>query len=173
MVKLLLGLYMLGVLLIVGFLADGTRTDWTEPEAVAPASSDEAFVRQAALNAVAQVEASRIAVERASSGDVRQFALHVLEVQQPLLEDLQQLATERGLDLPTPRDVGALAAIESESFDRDYLEQQIALHERLIETSASVASVGDADLRVYAWASATLAHQRLDRARALLAGSAK
>ena len=159
---------MIGVLCVVGFLADA-RDPAPETSSATSGTTEASFLQRAALNGISQIELGRLAAEHGSNGEVRQLGHQIVAMQTPLLEDLHDLATARGVEI---------AGLSSDAhhvelgpnLDREILEEQIALHEAALELLSGEAAAGiDSDLRVYAWASATMTGQRLERARELLA----
>ena len=168
MVRIFIALYMIGVLCVIGFLADARDPAPGASSAIA-GEADASFLQRAALNGIAQIELGRLAAERATDGEVRQLGHQIVAMHTPLLEDLHGLAAARGIEIAalSSADHGVVVG---QDFDREFLEEQIVLHERAIELLSEEASAGaDSDLRVYAWASATMTGQRLARARQLLA----
>jgi predicted outer membrane protein len=160
--KFLAALYLAGVVCVVGIIITGTASN---EAAVAPTSAAEAFVRQSALNGMSQIELGEAVGRQAVNGEVRQLAMQIVENQLPLQSDLGQLAAERGIAMPAQRESDVLVVAGS---DRELLDRIIALHERALEICNGEVSRGlDPDLRVYAWATATLVEHRLEQARSL------
>jgi putative membrane protein len=99
---------------------------------------DQRFVAEAVPAGLAEVELSRLAAERASRDDVRAFAQRMVDDHSQTNERLLAFARHYQIDAPT-RPTGdhaqtkaALAQLEGVAFDRAYMQNQVAAHERQI-----------------------------------------
>jgi putative membrane protein len=138
------------------------------PAASAPASAASAaaglskadldFVRDAAQAGHAEVEGSRLAIEKAVNTVVRGYAQQMVDDHGKALQELAALAAAKGVAMPTEPSVaqkariGMLSAGDGSSFDRRYASTLgVAAHQdaiRLFEKAAAEAT--DPDVRAYA-----------------------
>lgn len=90
------------------------------------AAADKAFFMKAAQSGMLEVEASKLAQDRASSPDVKQFADMMVKDHGAADAELKQLAMARGVDLPQKLDAAHQAKLDKLSkakgpeFDRLY-----------------------------------------------------
>src|SRR5690606_6872596 len=103
--------------------------------------ADEAFVNQAAQNGHAEVEASKLAMEKASDPKVKEFAKHMIDDHTKANKELEALASSKGVDLPDGpsllqkgKSKLMLSTADGENFDRRYAESMgVEAHEDNIE----------------------------------------
>jgi predicted outer membrane protein len=136
---------------------------------------DAAFVQEAALDGLAQLDVCYDALAQSRRRDVRAFALDTANLRAPALKDLEQLATVR--EIAFPRSLVDYPAYiperpwesEGTSFDVEFMRDQVRRHEQVVETYEREAVDGvDPTVRSYAWANILQLRQRLTRARAIL-----
>jgi len=145
----------------------------------AGAVTDDAFVTNAAIGGMYEVEAGRIAAERSSNAGVKALGQRMVTDHGKANDELKPIAAALNLAVPAALDqrhqglIDNLRGATDQDFDRVYLQQQEAAHN---ETNALLTafsqSPGNAELK--AWAAKTLpvihAHQeavdRLDEADA-------
>src|SRR3954469_24344004 len=63
-------------------------------------ATDKKFIRQAAEGGMAEVELGRLATEKASSEDVKKFGERMVNDQSKANDELKQIASSKGVDLP-------------------------------------------------------------------------
>src|SRR5690606_16921478 len=90
--------------------------------------ADEGFISQAAQNGHAEVEASKMALEKASDPKVKEFAKHMVEDHTKANEELRSLASSKGVELPDGpsllqkgKSKLMLSTADGEDFDRRYM----------------------------------------------------
>lgn len=138
---------------------------------------DREFMRQAAHNGLAEVEASELAQRKATRGDVKAFAGKMIDDHTKANEELQRLAASKNLALPVQPSMpqrsamNTLRSVEGEDFDRAYAEHfGLRAHEaaiRLFENAAAKAR--NAQVRAYARAQLPALKEHLSMAKALRA----
>jgi putative membrane protein len=125
------------------------------------ASSDRDFVMTAAHDGMMEVEMGRMAVERASSDDVKQFGQRMIDDHSKANEELMRIATSKGLTVPaqmdakhqadmdkTKADMGKMTGAD---FDRHYISMMVKDHEKAVRLFEEQANNGkDADLKSFA-----------------------
>ena len=123
--------------------------------------SDKEFVIQAAYSGAAEVAAGLIGVSAARNQTVRNFAQRMVTDHGRNNEELQKLATAKGLALPTAladehqEAVDRLQDTAGADFDRAFMQQMVAGHQKAVAMfEAAERTVEDVDLR--AWIGRTL-----------------
>jgi len=119
---------------------------------------DKLFLASAAAAGLAEVEASRLALERATDPKVKDFARHMIKEHERLNEQLRRIAADKGIGIAPevhgdPRDeLEALRRLSGKDFDAAYVKnfgfdahkKATVLYERQIREGR------DADLKAYA-----------------------
>jgi putative membrane protein len=88
---------------------------------------DKLFLANAAATGLAEVEAGRLALQKADNPKVKDFARHVIREYTRLNEELRQIAAEKGIGIDRevhgePRDdLQRLRALSGEEFDAAYV----------------------------------------------------
>jgi putative membrane protein len=104
------------------------------PSAKAPVKAgvdrkDERFIQQAARAAHAEIAAGRLAAARGSSGEVKAFALEVVEHHARANHELEEFAIKKGVTWPTAphwwqqRELKKLNSLAGHDFDRRYMQE--------------------------------------------------
>ncbi|HRD46736.1 MAG TPA: DUF4142 domain-containing protein [Caulobacter sp.] len=173
--------------LSLSLAACGQKTDRTEavapdanPAATVPTPADETaapdFVAKAAASDMFEVEAGKIALERSSNAQVKDFAQMMVEGHTKTTANLKAAIAASGLTLtpPTalPDDKSAmladLRAVDAKDFDRKYMDGQVDAHQATLDLMARYAEGGDNEtLKSAAQATAPIVQQHLDKARAI------
>ena len=127
----------------------------------AVAASDRAFVREAAIGGMAEVDLGNLAKEKASSPDVKQFGERMATDHGKANDELKQWASEKNVTLPAELDAkhkathDRLAKLLGDAFDKAYMRDMVADHkEDVAKFKKQSTSAKDADLK--AWAGKTL-----------------
>lgn len=139
------------------------------------AEDDAGFLRQAAHNGLAEVEASRLALQKAEDARVRAYARQMVEEHTRAHEALAQLAGERGVALPQAPDatqqakLQALGALDGAAFDARYVEEMgVKAHEQTIALFQRGASnARDPQIKAFASGQLPVLQRHLERAREL------
>ncbi len=127
----------------------------------AGATTDAGFVANAAIGGLYEVEAGRIAMERARNPAIKRIGQMMVTDHSKAGDALKPIATAAGLTLPTSLDqrhqglIDNLRGATDQDFDRVYLQQQEAAHNEtaaLLETYGRVG--GNEALK--GWAAQTL-----------------
>jgi putative membrane protein len=130
------------------------------------------FVRAQLTLGEKQVGLARLASERATRPAVKQFAEELVRDHQQAGDSLRQIAAKQSVTTTTTAEqLGVererLSQLSGAQFEREYLDETIADHERAIADLEKATSSEDAAVRQ--WATATLPIQRrhLEQAQAL------
>jgi putative membrane protein len=114
--------------------------------------SDADFVRDVAIKQLAGIELSRMALEKATSPQIKTFAQTLVADQETALENLKTAVSGQPIEWPAEPDekhrknAGDLAKLEGGDFDRDYLKGVIAGHQDLaakLESRLDVQSLSE------------------------------
>lgn len=139
--------------------SSGTSTQQSDASSSAKISDrDEKMIKQIAESHLAEINAGKLAQDKASSDEVKSFAKKMVDDHTRALDDLKQLAQSKSITLPTEPSREQMAqekklqALSGEKFDRQYLQQAgDRAHKdthRLLQRAASRAE--DSDLKNYA-----------------------
>lgn len=100
------------------------------------ASSDAMFVKKAARGGLAEVELGQLAVQKASSEEVKKFGQRMVDDHGKANEQLKQVAAQEHIELPT--EPGAqekatkarLEKLSGEQFDKAYMSDMVKDHQK-------------------------------------------
>jgi putative membrane protein len=159
--------------------AGQTQTKETA-NAVAPA--DRAFVREAAIGGMAEVDLGQLAASKAESPDVKQFGQRMVDDHGKANDELKSWASQKNVTLPTELDAkhkaehAKLEKLSGAAFDRAYMASMVADHNKDVAAFTRESKTAkDADLK--AWAAKTLPtlqeHQKMAKTINAKVGTAK
>lgn len=118
---------------------------------------DLAFMNDAAPGGMAEVELGRLAVKRAASKEVKQFAERMIADHSKAGEALKQLAQQKKVMLPQDVNpnhkeaIDKLSTLSGAEFDREYVTAMVEDHVKDVTAFESVAKGAvDADVKAYA-----------------------
>jgi putative membrane protein len=136
---------------------DQTGYSRTEPGAASTPASDQQFVTTATQANLAEIDAGRLAKERASNADVQKYAQQMIDDHGKANRELSDIAKKKGFTVPEQTDddhkkmAADLAELNGSDFDRKYIGMMVKDHVKavaLFEENAKLAK--DADLRAFA-----------------------
>ena len=122
---------------------------------------DKEFVSKAGMGGLAEVQMGNLALQNAQSAAVKAFAQRMVTDHSKANAELAQLATVKGLVLPT--ELGGdhknalehLQSLQGADFDKAYMQHMVSDHETDVsEFDKASTSATDADIK--AWAGKTL-----------------
>lgn len=169
------------ILLTIGASLGHAQTPVTT-KGDAPPISDPKFVEQATAAGLAEVESGRIAVQKATSPDVKAFAEDMIRDHEKANADLRKLAEAGGFPTegskgspPATGEQGAarqsarsLAELSGARFDREYMMTQVKDHDEAVRLyEAQAANSRDEQLRGFATAQLPILKHHLERARTI------
>lgn len=147
----------------------------------AHARSDAAFMKQAAQNGAAEIEASQMALQKAQRPDVKAFAEKMVADHAKTSDELKQLAASKKVSLPDGPSIKhktqlkMISAGDDAKFDDRYAKSfGVKAHEdtvKLFEEAA--ANARDADVKAFAQKTLPALNHHLEMARALDSGAAR
>jgi putative membrane protein len=122
---------------------------------------DKRFVQDALLGGMTEVELGKVALEKASSDPVKQFAQKMIDDHSKANEDLKQLGSKENINVPDSLDskhqsrVEKLSKLSGAGFDRAYIKDQLKDHQQDVQEFQQEAQRGS-DPNVKSFASKTL-----------------
>lgn len=137
--------------------------------------SADPFVDQLAVVNAAKLQASQVALSKASFDDTRNLARRLIDNHTALAQQLAELTAQLNISLPDDATVQAKAAklqtapAKGQSFDASYATAQVKAHEdavKLFEDEAQNASVPE--LKAFAEANLPMMKKHLQMAQRLL-----
>ena len=121
------------------------------------AAADKAFVMEAAQGGMAEVELGRLATEKASNADVKQFGQRMVDDHGKANDELKGLAAQKKVTLSTELDAkhketrDRLSKLSGDAFDKAYMADMVADHNKDVAAFARVSKTAkDADLKAWA-----------------------
>jgi putative membrane protein len=121
------------------------------------AHHDRKFVEDAAKGGMAEVQLGQLAAQKAQSAEVKQFGQKMVDDHTKANDQLKQLASDKGIELPTDVDSSArrehdkLSKMSGDDFDREYMKHMVSDHKKDVKDFADEAKSGkDADVKSFA-----------------------
>src|SRR5947209_17372406 len=118
---------------------------------------DKHFVRKAAEGGLAEVELGKLAIQKASSDDVKKFGQRMVDDHTKANDQLKQLAQQKGVDLPSQPDakdkatLDKLQKLSGEQFDKAYMQDMVKDHTKdVAEFQKESKSAKDPDIKNFA-----------------------
>jgi putative membrane protein len=133
----------------------------SEQAGSAVSAADKAFVREAAVGGMAEVDFGTLAKDKASSDDVKSFGDRMVTDHGKANDELKQWADQNHVTLPTELDAkhkathDRLAKLSGAAFDKAYMRDMVADHKTDVAKFRTESKTAhNADLK--AWAGKTL-----------------
>lgn len=157
-----------GMVLALGFVAVAeqserqpstlqNRQNTTEQNQNRLSSSDRLFMERAAQGNMAEIRLSQLALQRASSDDVKQYAQQMIDQHTQANNQLMQLARQKGVTLPRQLDAQhqqierQLQRLSGTNFDQAYMRAMVNDHAQTAALFQRQAEQGqDRDVVAYA-----------------------
>jgi putative membrane protein len=115
------------------------------------------FIKDAFLGGMTAVELGKVALQKASSDAVKQFAQKMIDDHSKVNEDLKQIATVVDISVPAALDskhqsrVDKLSKLSGAEFDRAYIKDQLKDHQQDVKDFQQAAEYGsDPALKTFA-----------------------
>lgn len=141
--------------------ASATTTAASGGTSSAMTPQDKEFVSNAGMAGLAEVQMGNLALQNATSADVKAFAQRMVTDHSKSNEELQQLATTKGVALPAELDAGHKSALDhltsltGADFDKAYMQHMVEDHRKAVDLFTN-GSTGAQDADLKAWAGRTL-----------------
>lgn len=124
-------------------------------------AADQAFVKEAAIGGMAEVDLGKLAASKASNPDVKQFGQRMVDDHGKANDELKGWASQKSVNLPADIDAkhkaehARLEKLSGDAFDRAYMASMVADHNKDVAAfERESKNAKDADLK--AWAAKTL-----------------
>ncbi len=124
-------------------------------------SADHHFMDKAAQGGMAEVELGQLAEQNGSSQQVKDFGKRMVTDHSKANDELKQLASQKGVSLPTTLDAkdqatkDRLSKLQGDAFDKAYMKDMVTDHKKdVAEFKHESTSAHDPDVK--AWAGKTL-----------------
>jgi len=143
------------------FAQSNSSSAQTQTRAQATASTtmknDQSFVTKAAEGGLAEVELGKLAAQKASSPDVKNFAQRMVDDHSKANDELKSIASQKNITLPTAMsakdkaDYNRFSKLSGAAFDRAYMQHMLSDHRTDISEFQYEARSGqDSDVRGFA-----------------------
>lgn len=162
--------------------ATGTDTmstaDNNTPVSTTPLSKDDsAFVMEAAIGGLMEVQAGQIAQQNAQNQRVKDFGVMMVTDHSKANDELKSYATGHGITLPTelPADkqkhIDAMKNMKGAAFDKHYISMMLDDHKEDVEKfQKQSTSANDAQLKTWAVNTLPVLQKHLDSVQAIKKG---
>lgn len=134
--------------------------------------ADAMFVKNAAQGGMAEVELGKLATEKASSDDVKQFGQRMVDDHSKANDQLKQIASQKSMEVPS--DLSAkdkatkdrLSKLSGPAFDRAYMKHMVTDHTKdVAEFKKATNTVSDQDIKGFASNTLTTIEDHLKMAK--------
>ncbi|WP_414517738.1 DUF4142 domain-containing protein [Nostoc sp. PCC 9305] len=147
----------------------------TTPGQNTPSSSDKEFMTEAAQGGLAEVQLGQLASQRGASNAAKQYGQRMVQDHTLVNNQLKQLATQKGVTLPTSLDsknkqvLQSLSKLSGANFDRQYLNQMLQDHEKDVSAFQTEAEQGqDPEVKAFAGQTLPILQEHLQQVRSLV-----
>jgi putative membrane protein len=120
-------------------------------------TADHKFMAKAAQGGMAEVELGQLAEQNAQSSEVKSFGKRMVDDHSKANDQLKQLASQKGVALPTTLDAkdqaqkDRLSKLHGEAFDKAYMHDMVMDHKKdVAEFKHEATSAHDPDLKNFA-----------------------
>jgi len=125
------------------------------------AGADQQWVMNAARDGLAEVEIGRLASDKATSQQVKDFAKKMVDDHSKANDELKSIASSKNITVPTETDakhkatIDRLSKLSGEQFDRAFAQDMLSDHKKAVSAFKTESKSGK-DPEVKAFASKTL-----------------
>jgi putative membrane protein len=121
------------------------------------AAADQRFVHDAAVGGMEEVELGKIAQQKSSTDQVKQFGARMVQDHSKANDELKQLAASKGVPTPDSLDkhhqqiVDKMNKLTGADFDKAYMKEMVSDHKKDISDFKKASQKGkDSDIRGFA-----------------------
>ncbi|OQW37250.1 MAG: hypothetical protein A4E19_13875 [Nitrospira sp. SG-bin1] len=133
----------------------------TPAPAAMKGAGEESFLQTAAQGNQAEIALGQLAAQKATSPEVKQFGAKMVQDHQKASQEVKQLASKEGLQLPMQisdkqkQKQQELSQLSGKEFDRAYMQYMLKDHQKEVkEFEQNASQLQDKDVKQ--WASGTL-----------------
>ncbi len=138
-----------------GSMGSGQSSNQTMSSGLSAA--DKKFVREAAEGGMAEVELGQLAVQKASSDDVKKFGQRMIDDHSKANDKLKEVASSKGISLPSSPNAkqeatkNRLSKLSGDEFDKAYMRDMLQDHKQDVAAFRTESKTGrDADVKSFA-----------------------
>lgn len=154
----------------VGTTATAGATDHSANGQIA--SSDRKFMEKAAQGGMAEVKLGQLAAEKAGADQVKKFGQRMVDDHSKANDQLKQIASSKGVQLPTEldkstqREYDKLSKLSGPDFDREYMDHMVSDHKKDVgDFKKESSKAKDADLKQFASSTLPTLEEHLNLAK--------
>lgn len=132
------------------------------------------FVDKVAQQNYAEIETSKLALEKGKSQQVNEFAQKMIEDHRTANQELKQMAQEKNIQVPDDATLMArgkammLQLREGQNFDQGYVNNQVAAHEQTIQLFEEASkNLQDEEMRKWAEGELSVLREHYEQAKQL------
>jgi putative membrane protein len=136
--------------------------------------TDAEFMNFAAVSGLFEIQSSQLAPERASTPQVVDYALHMINDHTTQDQELKALASQKNIALPTALTpekqtiVARLGTLNGANFDKEYMNAQVQSHEETVANFEKASmDARDADIKAFAAKYLPALRMHLEEARGI------
>lgn len=137
--------------------ATATRTPGRGASDAKLSHRDHEFIEDAAKGGLAEVQLGQLAAQKAENPDVKKFGQRMVDDHSKANDQLKQIASSKGMNLPADLDRSAkrehdkLSKLSGAAFDREYMKHMVSDHKKDVKDFEKEAKSGsDADVKTFA-----------------------
>jgi putative membrane protein len=141
--------------------------------------TDTKAIKNLAEANLAEIEAGKLAAEKAQSPQVKQFGSRMVQDHTQMLDDLKKIAQSKGVDLPGSAGMGDRASTlelrtkSGASFDKAYMDNMVKDHEKDVKEVGELAQqVDDPQLKSAIQKAHSKIQQHLSQAKQIQSAAA-
>ena len=134
--------------------------------------ADRKFMEKAAQGGMAEVQLGKLAAEKAQAAEVKQFGQRMVDDHSKANDQLKQIASSKGVNLPTEldrstqRELDKLSKLSGADFDREYMKHMVSDHKKDVSEFKSESSrAKDPQVKQFAASTLPTLQQHLDLAQ--------
>ncbi len=150
--------------------AKDTTTNVAATGGIAVIEDDAEFATKAAAGGMAEVELSKLALDKSTNVQVKEFATMMVNDHGMANEELKTIASSKNISLPTTLDEDHqkmwddLNSKTAKDFDKKYVDDMIEGHKKIVDLMEKQAKDGaDAELKAFATKTAPVVKAHLER----------
>lgn len=134
-------------------------------------ASDKSFFMKASQGGMTEVEAGKLAQEKGTSQDVKDFGAMMVKDHTQNDADLMALAKTKGVTVPDKLDsthqamIDKMSALSAAEFDKTYINDMVKGHTKMLKLMKSEESCKDADLKDFATKTSETVQMHLAKAK--------
>lgn len=133
------------------------------------------FIDEASAKGIAEIETAKLALDKATSADIKSFAQQMIDDHSAANKALAKLAADQALEVADDAELVSKAKAmilelrDGESFDRAYANNQVVAHEQTIELFRKAVNSEDAQVSAFAKETLPKLEHHLQMAKDLVA----